>query len=266
MPFEKKFHFQKRKIFYRITGEGPAVVLLHGVPLDGDLWKHQFNALHNFKLIIPDLPGSGKSEEIDDMSLEGMSEVIKAILAEEEISVACLVGHSMGGYISLAFAEKYSEHLCGFGLFHSTAYADSEEKKAGRLKTIETIKNKGAFEFAKNSIPNLFSDRQKEKSRFAIEELVKKANNFSAEILVIYQELMRQRPDRTSVLKKLKVPVLFVAGKDDTAAPLKDVLEQCHLPEKSYFHTLTGSGHMGMIEESEKSNFILENYLLNLTC
>jgi pimeloyl-ACP methyl ester carboxylesterase len=266
MPFEKIFHFQKRKIFCRIIGEGPAVVLLHGVPLDGNLWKQQFTALPNFKLIIPDLPGSGKSEEIDDMSPEGISEVIKAILDEEKISVACLIGHSMGGYISLAFAEKYPKYLCGFGLFHSTSYADGEEKKASRLKTIETIKNEGAFEFAKNSIPNLFSKLHKEKNRFAIEELVERANNFSVQSLVIYQEVMRQRPDRTSILKKLKVPVLFVAGKDDTATPLNDVLEQCHLPEKSYFHTLTESGHMGMIEESEKSNSILKNYLLNLTC
>jgi pimeloyl-ACP methyl ester carboxylesterase len=266
MPVERILHFQKRKIFYRIIGEGPAVVLIHGVPFDGNLWNQQFNSLNSFKLIIPDLPGSGASEEIDDMSMEGMSEVIKTILDEEKISIACLIGHSMGGYISLTFAEKYSNHLCGFGLFHSTAYADSEEKKAGRLKTIDSIKNKGVLEFAKTSIPNLFSKKHKEKNAVIIEDLIKRANNFSVQSLVSYQEAMRQRPDRISVLKNLDIPVLFVAGKDDPVALLNDVLKQSHLPGKSYIHVLAQSGHMGMIEEPEKSNFILNNYLQNLTC
>jgi pimeloyl-ACP methyl ester carboxylesterase len=265
MLTEKILSFQQRKIFYRIIGEGPAIVLVHGVPFDGNLWNEQFNSLSSFKLIIPDLPGSGASEEINDMSMEGMAEVIKTVLDEEKISVASLIGHSMGGYISLAFAEKYPKYLCGFGLFHSTAYADSKEKKMGRLKTIDSIKSKGVFEYLRTSVLNLFSKTYKEKNTGIIEDFIKRANNFSVQSLVSYQETMRQRPDRTSVLKDLHIPVLFVAGKDDVVVPLNDLLEQCHLPEKSYIHVLAESGHMGMIEKSEKSNSILNNYLLNLT-
>ncbi len=265
MLTEKILSFQQRKIFYRVIGEGPAVVLVHGVPFDGNLWNEQFNSLNSFKLIIPDLPGSGASEEIDDMSMEGMAEVLKAILDEEKISVASLIGHSVGGYISLAFAEKYPKYLCGFGLFHSTAYADSEEKKVSRLKTIDLIKSKGVSEFLKTSVPNLFSKPYKEKNTGIIEDFIKRSNNFSVQSLVSYQEAMRQRPDRIPVLKDLHIPVLFVAGKEDIVVPLNDLLEECHLPEKSYIHILTESGHMGMIEESEKSNLILNNYLLNLT-
>ena len=108
-------------------------------------------------LIVPDLPGAGKSDMIDDMSMEGMAEMLKAIIDKEKISSFVLIGHSMGGYITLAFAEKYPQYLIKFGLFHSTAYADNEEKKAIRRKGIDFIKEHGAFEFLKNTTPNLFS-------------------------------------------------------------------------------------------------------------
>jgi pimeloyl-ACP methyl ester carboxylesterase len=265
MSVERMLNFQDKKIFYRLTGEGPTVVLLHGVPLDGNVWQSQVNALSGFRIIVPDLPGSGVSEIIDDMSIPGMSEVIKAILDEEELFVASLIGHSMGGYVSLAFAERYPEHLTGLGLFHSTAYPDNEERKQARKNAIEFVEKNGAFEFLKASIPRLFSDHEKQKNAVIIEELIRNANNFSSRSLVYYYNAMLKRPDRTSVLKNLKIPMLFVAGKYDSAVPLNDILEQCHLPEKSYFHVLGRSGHMGMVEEPDKTNIILNRYLLNLS-
>ncbi|HMG67904.1 MAG TPA: alpha/beta hydrolase [Chitinophagaceae bacterium] len=265
MPSEKVLDFQKRKIFYKTYGEGPAVVLIHGVPVDNDIWRNQVNELKGFKFIVPDLPGSGASEMIEDMSMEGMAEVIKAILDEGKIATASLIGHSIGGYISLAFAEKYPGYLKGFGLFHSTAYPDSEDRKIIRKKAIEVIEKNGAFEFLKTSIPNLFSPENREKTVVIIEELIGKANNFSSPSLVSYYQAMMKRPGRISVLKNLEIPVLFIAGKFDTAIPLIDSLKQSHLPEKAYFHILSGSGHMGMMEEAEKTNAVLNDYLINLS-
>ena len=265
MPIEKILDLKKNKIFYRVIGEGPAVVLLHGIPADGDLWRNQSNELTGFKFIVPDLPGSGASEMIEDMSIEGMAEAIKLLLDAEKISSASMIGHSMGGYISLAFAEKYPGYLNGLGLFHSTAYPDNEEKKASRRKAIELIKEKGAYEFLKTSTPNLFSPISKEKIASKIEELIAKTNNFSSQALVSYYESMMLRPDRTTILKNLKTPMLFVAGKYDNVIPLNDSLKLCHLPELSYFHILAQSGHMGMIEELEKSKAILNDYLINLS-
>src|SRR5690349_9785457 len=156
MPIEKNIAFQKSKIFYRIIGEGPAVMLLHGLPFDGSLWKRQLDSLSGFKFIVPDLPGSGASEMFEDMSMEGMAEAIKSILDSEQTAFITLIGHSMGGYISLAFAEKYPERLKGLGLFHSTAFADNEERKANRKKGIDFIEKNGAHDFLKTIIPSLF--------------------------------------------------------------------------------------------------------------
>jgi pimeloyl-ACP methyl ester carboxylesterase len=291
MTTEKILEFQKRKISYKVLGEGPVVILIHGMPFNGNLWmplltgpkqedktqappSEESSLPGKFKFIIPDLPGSGASEMIADMSMEGMAEVIKNIIDTESSKVspvrrdlagAILIGHSMGGYISLAFAEKYPEYLSGLGLFHSTAYADSEERKTNRKKAIESVKSNGTHDFLKTMIPNLFSPTSRDKIAHLIEQFIEQTNNFSQETLVSYHEAMMQRPDRTSVLKNLKIPMLLIAGKYDNAAPLNDLLKQCHLPEISYFHILSESGHMGMIEELGKSNDILNDYLINLS-
>ncbi|HEY2721595.1 MAG TPA: alpha/beta hydrolase [Chitinophagaceae bacterium] len=263
MTVEKTLNYKDKKIFYQITGEGPSVVLLHGVPADGSLWQNLTSSTPRFQFIVPDLPGSGQSEMIGDMSIVGMAEAIKAILDKEKASVVSMIGHSMGGYISLAFAKKYSAYLDGLGLFHSTAYADTEERKETREKAIEFITQNGAYEFLKTSIPNLFSPAHKEKNAGKINEMIRKAASFSSPALIAYYKAMMQRPDRSQILKDSEIPVLFIAGRYDTAIPLNSLLEQCHLPAQSYFHILHESGHMGMIEEIEKSNSIVRNYLIN---
>jgi pimeloyl-ACP methyl ester carboxylesterase len=267
---EKEITHKHKKIFYRVTGEGPVVVLLHGVPFDGSLWKNQFNAFPDYKLIIPDLPGSGRSEMIEDMSMEGMAECVKDIIVHETASLyfkssephsVIVIGHSMGGYITLALAERHPELLNGFGLFHSTAYADSEERKEGRKKIIRLVHEKGIAEWVKTSVPNLFSPDTKKENHQLIDEQMANACNFSPEAIVNYQTSMMKRPDRTEVLKNATVPVLFILGKYDNAVPLKDGLEQCSLADLNYIHVLENAGHVGMIEEGSETKTILRNYI-----
>lgn len=260
--------YQNKKIFYRSTGSGTPVMLVHGFGETSEVWKRQEEFLKdNFHLIIPDLPGSGRSEMIDDMSMEGMAEVIKVIY-ENEVSQSppsggwgALIGHSMGGYVTLAFAEKYPDRLKAFGLFHSTAYADSEEKKTIRRKGIEFIKQHGAYEFLKTTTPNLFSPNSKSQIPNAINDFIESLKDFNPDSLIAYYEAMINRPDRTAILKNAQVPVLLVAGSYDNAVPLQDSLQQCHLPEKCYFHILEKSGHLGMMEQPEDSNRILYDFL-----
>ena len=261
----KEILYQNKKIVYQIIGTGKPVILVHGFGEDATVWRNQIAFLQNkFRLIIPDLPGSGKSEIIDDMSMEGMAEVIHEIIHAENIEACPVIGHSMGGYITLALAEEYPNHLSALGLFHSSAYADSEEKKATRRKGIGFINQHGAFEFLETSTPNLFSQQTKDERPELIDEQLAGLDNFSSLALVSYYEAMMQRPDRTQLLRETTVPVLFIMGEHDVAVPLKDGLEQCHLPEKSYIHILRQSGHMGMLEEMEKSNSALKKILSDI--
>lgn len=262
----KTITYQSSKIFYRIAGTGKPVVLLHGFGEDGDIWVNQIEFLKaHYQLIIPDLPGSGKSELIADMSLEGMAECIKELINIEVFQASPIggdlvgaIGHSMGGYITLAFAEKYPALLNSFGLVHSSAYADGEEKKETRRKSIEFIKANGAYEFLKTAIPGLFYQPENNKT---CQNLVAASKNFSAEALVAYYTAMINRPDRTAILKTFTQPILFIMGQYDKAVPFDQSMQQCYLPNQSHIHILRNSAHMGMWEEAEKTNAALLNFL-----
>lgn len=248
-------------------------MLVHGFGEDGNIWTNQIEYIKDkYHLIVPDLPGSGQSEMINDMSMEGMAEVLHSIIhditesSETPLSgvrgLCTVIGHSMGGYITLALVENYWNHVKGFGLFHSSAFADSEEKKEVRKKGIEFIKQHGAFEFLKTAIPNLFSPNSRLQIPNSIDGFINSLRKFTPQALIAYYHAMMNRPDRTSILKNTKKPVLFIGGEHDNAVPLHDVLKQCHLPEMAYFHVLKKSGHMGMIEEPGHSNRILAEFLL----
>jgi pimeloyl-ACP methyl ester carboxylesterase len=218
---------------------------------------------NNFLLIIPDLPGSGKSEILTESNvvIADYVEVLKAILDGEKITECSMLGHSMGGYISLAFAKKYPTALNSLGLIHSTAYADSEIKITTRLKAIEFIKENGSQAFLKTSTPNLFLD--KEKNKVTIENLIN-SSNFTPNALVQYYKAMISRNDTTDVLKTFEKPILFIIGKYDQAIPFTDSIEQTFLPSYAYIHILKASAHMGMLEETKKTNHILKSFLASI--
>jgi pimeloyl-ACP methyl ester carboxylesterase len=240
-------------------------VLVHGFGEDSSVWHFQKEYLQQqYQVLLPDLPGSGRSEPVDDMSMEGLAGAVHAIIKAEGLQNCVLIGHSMGGYIALAFAEKYPGLLKGFGFFHSTAYADTEEKKETRRKGIAFIKEHGAYAFLKTAIPNLYSPATKERHPALIEKHLQAMKDFSGDALCAYYEAMMQRPDRTGMLRHSSVPVLFVLGKWDTTVPLADGLAQCRLPKIAYIDVLQESGHMGMAEERERSNDVLNRYLSDL--
>lgn len=258
---QKALTVNDKKFSYSTKGEGPVVMLLHGFGEDSTVWNRQYNAFDGFKLLIPDLPGSGQSEMTEDMSIEGMAKTIFDFITAIGIDRFVMIGHSMGGYITLAFTEAWPEKLNSFGLFHSTAYPDSEEKKATRQKGIEFIRKNGGYEFLKTAIPNLYSPVTKEKNPKLVEEQINASHDFQGEALIRYYQAMIDRPDRSHILKETKLPVLFVFGRYDTAVPVQDGLKQCYLPALSHVHILESSGHMGMREEEEKSTKILFDFL-----
>lgn len=250
-------------LFYRDTGSGHPVLLLHGFAEDGTIWENQLEPLSaNCRLIIPDLPGSGRSSGLAaPRSIEEMATVIKDLLNQLDIRTCTLIGHSMGGYIALAFADLHPERLCAFGLFHSTAYPDSEEKKNTRRKAIDFIRAAGSAPFIRQSTPNLFSPSTRAHRPELIEAAVGKYSGFSPDSLVAYYEAMIARPDRTDVLRRFAGPVLFVMGEDDTVIPLQQSLEQCYLPSISLLHILKGTGHQAMLEDPENSNRVLQEFI-----
>jgi len=259
---ERSVSFDMDTIFYRTHGDGYPVVLIHGFGEDGSIWQNQVRALENeYSLIIPDLPGSGISPMLrkTGADLVDYADCIKWILDSEGIDECIMIGHSMGGYITLAFEEKYPLINRSFGLFHSSAYADDAEKIATRKKGIAFIETNGAPAFLKTSIPNLFFNS--EKSNTDIDKLLSKGEKFTAASLIQYYEAMISRPDRTNVLLSSKKSVFLLAGQHDKAVPFQHSLQQSHLSKQTFLTILRYSAHMGMLEETSKTNECLRNIL-----
>jgi pimeloyl-ACP methyl ester carboxylesterase len=250
-------------LFYRDMGKGHPTLLLHGFAEDGTVWDNQIDALCGAcRLIIPDLPGNGRSAALTiPISIEEMAAVIKGLLDQLNIAKVNLIGHSMGGYIALAFAALYPERLNAFGLFHSTAYPDSEEKKTTRRKAIEFIRTNGSAPFIRQSTPNLFSAHTREQQPDLIETTIAKYSGFAPGSLIAYYKAMIARPDRTDVLRQFTRPVLFIIGHDDNIIPLQQSLEQSWLPSISQLCILKNTGHQAMLEHPEKSTQLLKDFI-----
>ncbi|MFT4092390.1 MAG: alpha/beta hydrolase [Niabella sp.] len=255
-----------RIVSYKTAGDGDAVILLHGFGEDSAVWQEQAGYLErNYQVITPDIPGSGASELTDDVSMEGIAEVVKQIAEAEALDQFVLIGHSMGGYATLAFAEKYPQRLKGFGLFHSTALADSEEKKEARRKGIGFIKKYGAATFLDMQPGNIFAKDTCEHNKELIAAFKNSYPVCSNAALIEYYEAMIARPDRTDVLKNSKVPVLFVLGAKDAVLPVQNVLPLTSLPSIANIHILEKSGHMGMLEEPVESNNAIDDFLAQIS-
>lgn len=253
--------YESARIFYRTLGTGPCVILLHGFGEDGSIWQNQWEHLKGHRIIIPDLPGSGRSDAVPDMSLEGLARAINQVLEKESVDKCTLIGHSMGGYTGLAFLELFPDKLEALGLFHSSAFADSEEKKEVRKKGIAFIEEHGGGLFLQTTIPNLYAPETREKNPALIKAHIDTMQDANGAALCAYYRSMMERPDRTDLLQQNKIPFLFVLGKYDTAVPAADGLKQAHLPQLAQVSILQRSGHMGMVEEPEQSNKLLQEFL-----
>jgi len=263
---QKKLVFRGESLSYELKGSGLPVMLLHGFTEDRRIWNPLLTGMENKYLwILPDLPGSGQSTLNNHLvQLTDFADLIPHIMDQENIKEMVLIGHSMGGYISLAFTQKFPEKVKALGLFHSTSYADSKEKKEARDRNMTFINKNGTLPFLNQAIPALFSEQYKASYPEEIKQLIRRYANFTPDSLVQYLEAMKQRPDTKELLESLTKPMLFIMGVEDKSVPLQDILEQCHLPRISYIHILTRSAHMGMIEETVLCTDILDHFLTEI--
>ena len=258
----KYIFFQEKKIAYSSEGKGTAVVFLHGFCEDSSVWdEFKLDLLEEkYRVICIDLPGFGNSEVLSNISVETSAEIVHSVTEQLNIEQIILIGHSMGGYVSLSFAKKYPNKLLGLGLFHSHPYADSPEKKAGRQKGINFIKRHGHVLFVKQLIPNLFAKNFVNSNAFLLEKLSYKATGYSSEGIINALESMKNRPDQAEVLENIGCPVLFIIGKKDTAVPEAFSMDQTHLPSVASVHVLEKVGHMGMFEARKQCQLMVRQF------
>ncbi len=244
--------FRGGKVHYRIAGKGRAIVLLHGFLGSMYIWENLLLALSKrYKVVLIDLPGHGKTENFGYVhKMDLMAEAVKAVLHELQLRRYVLIGHSMGGYVTMAFAEKYMDNLRGVVLFHSTALADSEEKKSDRDKAIKVAK-KNKEKYLKESVKKLFFPSNIKKHPELLLKATNIANATSVQGIVAAIEGMKQRRNTEVVLQFCHCPVLFIAGLHDLLLPLELHQHQFELPQEHQLLLLEHSAHMGFYEEPE---------------
>ena len=261
----RSFEFNNRQMGYVKTGAGPAVILLHGFGEDHHIFNSTVTALEKtYTVYTPDLLGTGMSpinRFPSNFSIEYVADSTAALIQHEKIENCILLGHSMGGYVTLAFAKKYPQYLKGFGLLHSTALPDTPIKIENRLRGITFIQKFGAATFLETTAPNLFGTHTQKNHPQLIAEFIQSIPAFSNGALTSYYQAMMQRTDLTSVLETTSLPVLFILGDQDMPVALEDTLPQTKMPQTAYLYVLENCGHMGMLEQPIHFNKAVLDFL-----
>ena len=259
----KTMMFKGKQIHYQDEGQGGKVlVLLHGFLNSLEIWAtYTYSYMRDMRVIAIDLPGHGRSETFGPVhTMDFMAEVVKAVLDNAGVEQCVMLGHSMGGYVTLAFAEKYAYMLRGFGLVHSQAMADTNEVVKHRLETIDLAKiNRPGFilEF----VTSLFDESKRNTLHSEIKEVGDISIETPLESIEAAQRGMADRPDRLNVLQNADMPVLFIYGKNDPRIPVELAMAQATLPSYSEIMLLDKVGHLAFIEERDFVKLRIKNFV-----
>jgi pimeloyl-ACP methyl ester carboxylesterase len=246
---------------YRDEGDGKPIVLLHGFCGSHQYWDHVIPELSkDYRVIAPDLPGHGNSTVTNEQqSIEAMADTIKELLDRLALEDVAMFGHSLGGYITLAFAEKYSSRLNRFSLVHSTAFPDSEEAKKGRAAAIEKVTLEGIPSLIDGLVPKLFSPDNLKKHADDVEATKEIGYATSPEGAIGALKAMKGRPDRNHVLENTSLPVLLLAGDKDQVIPYEKTFS---VAKGNIQHSLLkDTGHMSMYEAPEQLISEMKDFL-----
>ncbi len=237
---------------YEIKGYGSPLVLIHGYLENLKMWGPIADELsRSHQVILIDLPGHGKSENIEEVhTMELMAKSLKETLKYLEIENATFVGHSMGGYVTLTYAELFPDDIKSFILINSTTFPDSPEKKEQRLKAVETAE-KNLDTLIKMSIPMLFAEQNLEQLNTEIEFTKELARETSLQGVTAALKGMRLRKDRSFLLDDFNGEIGIILGKYDKAVNTDDFKKI--IPKKDNVFVLElETGHMAHLEAMEE--------------
>lgn len=240
---------ETQNIYFKDEGKGFPILLIHGFCETHQIWNSFSERLATkFRVLSVDLPGFGRSELLKgSFSIDDVATKIIGWLRSIQIDTCVVIGHSLGGYVALAMVNQDPKGFEAFGLFHSTAYPDSEEKKLSRNKVIEFVTANGVEPFIQSFVPPLFFDQ----TNPHIPAVVQLGLQTRKETLLSYVAAMRDRPDRTYVIKDFVKPILFIAGDKDGVVSPEALENQSKLSSKPNLVIMKHVAHMGMFENEK---------------
>lgn len=194
-------------LHYTTYGQGTPIILLHGFPFHSAIWKDQATALSDsFQIITPDLRGFGASLASEGIyEMEHLARDVLNLMDALRIEKAAILGHSMGGYVTLALWKLAAERFLAIGLVATHAWADTEQVREGREATISAVMERGAPAIVEAMLPRLFASHQ-DPSEAGVETA--RSIMLSARPVPIMNALrgMMRRPDSSALLAHINVP------------------------------------------------------------
>jgi pimeloyl-ACP methyl ester carboxylesterase len=252
--------YKNAAIFYTDSGKGPAVVLIHGFLENTTMWNVIIPELSKRNRVIAiDLLGHGKSDCIGyTHSMELFAETLEAVLKKVRIRKCVLVGHSLGGYVALAFAEKHPKRVKGLCLMNSTSNEDTADRKLLRTRANKMV-HKNFSNLVRMSFTNLFSEESRIVFKDQMKNALSEAMQTPIQGYIAGQEGMKLRPNRNHVLAENSFKKLIIMGKKDAVLDYKTSLEEVEKTNSK--HVVLPQGHMSHIENLEKLILILKDFL-----
>lgn len=259
---------QKRKvgdieIRYSDQGKGSPVVLLHGYLESLEIWQPFAEKLaKRYRVICPDTPGHGQSGIAGPVhSMPLMAASIHGLLDQIGIGDCVMIGHSMGGYVALAYADLYMDTLKGLVLFHSTPFADTEEKKRNRDREIELVRQGKKEVLFNTNIPKAFADSNLIRLKDSVEKAKAIGRGSPEDGIIALLEGMKQRADHSQLLAEGKVPLLWILGRKDNYILYDQARDKIDPGRNGRLAVLEESGHMGFVEEPESALSLLQEFI-----
>lgn len=260
-------HYNGGKIYYSDIGEGQIVILLHGYLESSEIWSGFAEKLsEKFRVISIDLPGHGRSTVYSDsLSMEFLAEVIKGFIDTMNLSNVFLTGHSLGGYVTLAFLDKYPEMLRGYCLFHSHPFPDTQETVRKREQEIQIVRSGKKFLMYPGNITMMFAGSNLDPMADEVQRAKDIASRTSDEGIIGVLNGMKIRPSRLPLMEKGVIPCLWILGRKDNYIRCDEIRKRITLPPNAKLVILENSGHLGFVEEESLSVKVMTDFISGLS-
>ncbi|HOC05334.1 MAG TPA: alpha/beta hydrolase, partial [Bacteroidales bacterium] len=264
---KRNIQFEGVRIYYTVRGKGRPIVLLHGYLEGGEVWDPLAEKLEeDYRIISPDLPGHGESGVKGEVhTMEFLASAVREVIRDAGEKRVVMVGHSLGGYVTLAYVELYPEMLSGYVLFHSHPHADTPEAIARRKREIAIVRAGKKNIMYPGNVSMMFAKENLKSMHAQLERSRQIASRNSVEGIIAILNGMIVRPSRQYILEKGEVPLLWILGRHDLYFSPGKAQYDIGLPLNARVVILENSGHLGFIEETEKSALLLKDFAGRLT-
>ncbi len=262
-----KAHVNNIDLAYESQGQGTAVVLIHGFPLNRNMWEHQVRGLANdCRVIAVDLRGHGESQVVAGPgSMDAFADDINALLESLGIGQAVIAGFSMGGYAAFAFCRKYPGKVKALVLADTRPQPDAPEGAEGRRNTAKAVGESGATAgVVDGMVPRMFTQATIDGNKATVERARAITASTAPQGVIADLHAMADRPDSQPTMSQITCPTLILVGDQDNLTPVADAELMAEKIQGAKLVKIAGAAHLSPMEQPEAFTVALRDFVVSL--